>query len=172
METEYSKEELRKRYKNLPDELKEAIDSVETDEIIWAIGQKHLLHVDQIGLLSKGLGYVILGLIHPRDFRNFLKEKLAISDDEANLIIYDLNKEILDKIRDSILNQYEPTIRVATSATAASQLQADATEQKFNTKMDTILNLPKEEVEVVSKNNDNSKSGFETKVRDPYHEPL
>jgi len=162
---DYTKEQLRERYDQVPPELQDAFISVDNFDVIQEIGKGAGLHIDQVGRLSEEVGLVILGFVHPKDFRERIKEKIGISDDEANLIVYELNQKIFGQIREHINKFHTPEIANQPENSVKDNSAA------FSSKMDSILNLPKEEVEVVSKNGDN-KGSLETKVIDPYRETL
>ena len=93
---------LEQKYNELPPKVREAIDSTETVEALGRIAEKHDLMLDQEDILSKYIGYVMLGLIRTADFVKVISKELNIDTEKGTEIAKDINTEIFDKIRDSI----------------------------------------------------------------------
>lgn len=161
---EYTKEQLRERYRKIPDELQEAFDSIETVQAIQTIGKKYNLHIDQLGKISDEIGLVILGLSKPKDFTLNIKNKAGIPEDMANLVTYDVNQTIIVKIRNALQQLNEPK-----NENSKTEIPG---ENIFSQKMTAVHNQAKEEVEVKDKNSDNKEEGTIKTSFDPYREPL
>ena len=95
-------EEVLKRFRELPDDLQEAIFSAETADVIQALGKKYKLTIDKIGELADEVGYLMLGFINPKDFLSAIQKRLAVDFDVARAITEDLNVQIFGKIRESL----------------------------------------------------------------------
>jgi hypothetical protein len=100
----YTQQQLLERYRKLPGDLKEAIFSVETAEIIQKISKKYGLHIDKMGELASETGLVMLGITHPRDFISNISSRLEISREKATEIAKDINNEIFSKVRENLKN--------------------------------------------------------------------
>jgi len=151
-------EELNKAYDRLSEGIKEVYDAEETALILLNIGKKYNLHVDQTGELATVFHAVILGLIKISDLIPELKKNVGVSDDVANLIVYDLNQQIFSKIRQEMQKIYVPE---------------KTPEQIIEQKLTSVTNVPKQEVEVNPQTGDNkSTNGAVAAVpaRDPYRE--
>jgi len=98
----YTQEQLLKRYKKLPQDVKDAIFSVDTANAIYNIGMRHKLMIDKIGKLAEETGLVMLGLIHPADFIINLSNRLEVDKKTAKKIAEEINREIFAKIRESL----------------------------------------------------------------------
>ncbi len=102
MTIDYDYNILEEKIKQLPEEMQEALTSVETADIIKAISAKHGLKVDQEGVLFDLTAYVMLGLMPSKEFvKNFSKEA-GVDEATAKAVAEDINKEVFDKIRSSM----------------------------------------------------------------------
>ena len=98
----YTKEQVEQRFENLPDELKEALASVETADELENIGKKHSLMLDQVSELADETGLVMLGFTKSDQFVRNVSQRLNINEAKAVDIARDVNSTILDKIRDGL----------------------------------------------------------------------
>lgn len=165
-----NKEQVEAAYQKLPTNLKNVFDSEETANILMSLGKKYALHIDKIGQLTTIVHYVLLGFLPLKDFARELKASIGVSEDISNLIIYDLNRQILSKIRREleelsrgIGDSQIPSVKTQTNQTASAQ--NISAPQVFATKMHEMANVPKQEVAVNPQTTDN-------KVRDPYRESI
>ena len=98
----YSSEELNERFQTLPEELKNAIVSVDTAKIISEAGKRYALHIDQIGKIAEEVGFVLLGLSHPTEFVSKLTKALGIERVVVSQIASDINDKIFLKVRETL----------------------------------------------------------------------
>jgi hypothetical protein len=98
----YSKEQIQERYNKLPADIKQAIDSVDTTNAVVDIGEKHDLMYDQISELVDEVGLTMIGITPEAMFVNNIARRIQVDMGKAMLIAKDINKEIFDKIRDSL----------------------------------------------------------------------
>lgn len=98
----YSKAELYEKFENLPEEIQEAFLSIDTFNTIKKITDNHKLHIDQSGLLSEQIGFVMLGVTKPENFLSNIQEKLNITPEIAGEIVKEINTEIFFPIRTSL----------------------------------------------------------------------
>jgi hypothetical protein len=99
---EYTDEQIREKYNNLPEDLKKAIFGVETAGILKIIGEKYQLYLDKIGVLGNETGLVMLGITHPNNFISNLAERLKIDKETARKIGEEVNNQIFAKVRESL----------------------------------------------------------------------
>ena len=99
---DYSPTQLREKLFTLPEELQEAITSVDTSDTIDLIGKKYGLFFDQVGILGTETTLVMLGITVPTNFINILVNKLSIDKEKAGKIILDLNENIFSKIKEQL----------------------------------------------------------------------
>ncbi len=132
---DYSDEQLKTAFGTLPDDLKVAVADIKTEEIIFDIGKKYNLHIDQIGLLVEETGLVMLGLTPYYQFTDNIQKKLGIDRALAENITMNVNTEIFLPIRE-LLKQGQGETTLSTSVGASDTV--------FEQKMGKLFNLPKE----------------------------
>jgi hypothetical protein len=98
----YTKEQIQTRYDKLPADIREAIDSVSTTNAVVDIGQKYDLMYDQISELVDEVGLTMIGLTPETMFVNNIARRMRVDMSKAMLIARDINKQIFDKMRDSL----------------------------------------------------------------------
>lgn len=99
---DYTRQQLMSMYRALPQDLKEALYSIDTTQAIQAVSRAYGLHVDQMGELSNAIGQVMLGALHPRDFTKHIKSELAIDEQKASALTREVNLTVFTKIRESL----------------------------------------------------------------------
>jgi hypothetical protein len=107
----YTKSQLDKMFAELPDDVKEAMTSVDTVDILKEIQEKYHFHLDQIGDLSAEVGMLMLGATHPQRFISNVEKALGVSKETATEIATTVNEKIFKKVRHSLmeLHQMAPT---------------------------------------------------------------
>lgn len=107
MQMSYSKEQLNNIFDTLPEDLKNAIASVDNSKTVNELGNKYKLHVDQQSILGYETGLVLLGVTDPTDFVSILSTKLGIDRNMASQIAGEINERIFVKVKSSLrsLNQ-------------------------------------------------------------------
>lgn len=153
----YSKEIIQAHYAKLPERIRDFMETDETIEKILNIGKKYRLHIDQLNGLSQEVGYILHNIEPASNFNRNLIKYLGLSEDVANLITYDLNQEIFSQIRRELEKIAIP----------------EDSQEFYRAKMSGISSVPKEEVAVEDKTEDNKDEATPTKpIRDPYREPI
>jgi hypothetical protein len=99
---DYDYKTLEEKYKSLPEDIQLAMASTDVSKTIMEIAQKHGLFIDQADELSDEVSYVMLGLKKSKDFIKTISKVLEIDEKRAIEIAQDINKEIFDKMRDSL----------------------------------------------------------------------
>ncbi len=99
-----AKKLIKEQYAKLPPVLQEAMQSAHLHEQIAAIGAKHQLHIDQMGLLEDEVMFLMMGFTEPIEFPGHLQENLNISAEVAQKLAIDINENILLPIRDRMEN--------------------------------------------------------------------
>mgnify|MGYP001611753775 CR=1 FL=1 len=105
----YTQEELLDRYEKLPQALKDAIFAETNADKMFNLGKKNGLTIDQTGEAASETGHVMLGVTHPRDFVNNLKERLHVDSEKARGIAEDINREIFRPIREHLKDLHKIT---------------------------------------------------------------
>jgi hypothetical protein len=99
---EYDYKILEEKYKSLPEDIQLALASTDVSKNILDIAQKHDLFLDQADELSDEVSYVMLGLTKSVDFVKTISKRLEIGEKKAIEVAQDINKEVFDKMRDSL----------------------------------------------------------------------
>lgn len=98
----FSQDKLFDLYGNLPEDLRNAMFSVDVAGKISAIGKKFGLSIEQTGVLATTTGLVMLGALHPRSFIQKLEEDLKIDRSKAIDIAREVNHEIFFPVRENL----------------------------------------------------------------------
>lgn len=97
-----TQEEILKKYEELPEDLKKAMYSASTAELIYQIGKKYGLNIEETGDLTTEVAKIILGLNHPKNFISSLVDFLDIRREKAVEIAQDVNHQIFFPIREEL----------------------------------------------------------------------
>ncbi len=99
--------ELQAKYNSLPEDVKKAIDSSDVPLKLQAIGKRHNLQIDKIGILEGEVAAVMLGINHPDNLVDTIESALEVSTAEAMAITVEINTEIFLSIRQSLMSMHE-----------------------------------------------------------------
>lgn len=111
-----SEEGLDERFKKLPTEIQSSITASNYQAILYTIGGKYKLTVEQIGALEEDTTKVILGTIYPENFEESIKKDLGLVDEKTKEIVKEINELVFKKIRTEFMKQTENKTTVATPA--------------------------------------------------------
>ncbi len=100
--TIFNDEKLLEMYAALPQNLKDAMFSVDVADKIMKSGKKFGLNIEQTGKLAEAAGMVMLGALHPRSFIQTLETDLSIDRAKATDIAKEINHEIFFPIREAL----------------------------------------------------------------------
>jgi hypothetical protein len=98
----YTPEQIQKRFESLPEDVKEAISSIDTTNTILEIGRSNSIQIDELGELVDETGLVMLGFTKPSDFVSNIESRLGVSKEIAEKLVKEINEKILLKIRESL----------------------------------------------------------------------
>lgn len=125
-----SQEEIQKRFKNLPESLREAIFSAEITETLIAIGKKYGLGLDKVGDLSTETNLVMLGVTHPNQYISQLQQTLGIERDVARNIAQEVNTQVFAKIREELRKLHDIKDEEKTETPQPSPIKTPAFQEK------------------------------------------
>lgn len=97
-----STDEFIKKIAALPENVRRAMSSVATGERIIEIGRKYDLMIDEIGALSREIGYVMLGEKRAHEFVKNVQAALKTDRETAFNIAQDVNHAIFFQIRQNL----------------------------------------------------------------------
>ena len=99
---DYDYKILEEKYKSLPQDIQLAMASTDVSNTILKIAEKHDLLLDKANELSEEVSYVMLGLTKSNNFVRTISKRLEIDEKKAIEIAQDINKEVFDKMRQSL----------------------------------------------------------------------
>lgn len=102
-----TKEILKNQFKKLPKDIQDAILAVDLGSKMQVITKKNNLHIDQAEILENETVFVLLGLEHPSDLVANIAKHVDVSEEKAEAITEDLNRDIFLKIRESLKKIFE-----------------------------------------------------------------
>ncbi|MBI4132746.1 MAG: hypothetical protein HY473_01430 [Candidatus Sungbacteria bacterium] len=94
-------EEIERRYAELPSDVLDAFESVNTSRRIFEIGKMRGLAIDKIGDVARIIGYLMLGFIPANELTSELAEIIG-DKGKAGEIAVEINQKILLPIRESL----------------------------------------------------------------------
>lgn len=101
---------IKKQMEKLPAEIRNLFTDPELSNKILAIGKKNgIINIEQLGILQTETNLMMLGLVHPDEYPNELKNRLNINEERLNNIIKDVNQQIFKGIREKLKEAYEKT---------------------------------------------------------------
>ncbi len=103
---EYPKEELQKIYEDLPEDLKEALFSEDAAQKISDICAQNGVEKEN-GLVSKLVGYALLGLLPPDEFEKTLAEELKLDNDVAKNVAKEIMASVFYPVKESLEALYK-----------------------------------------------------------------
>ena len=95
-------EKIKEIYEKLPEDLKEAIFSVDTANIIRETSTTNGLTIDKMGELADEVGLVIMGITSPSQFAPNLVSRLGVDKETVDKISAVINEKIFSQIRESM----------------------------------------------------------------------
>ena len=102
MATKYTPEQIDKILQKLPQELHEAIFSMENAQHIWDIREKYGV-VDKKGeQIPAYVGYVLMGLILPQEFEELLQKEIKLPKKAAQEIAREINRFVFYPVKPAL----------------------------------------------------------------------
>lgn len=136
-------EQIQKKFKSLPEELRWAIIDSNIDDKIIAIGETVGLNIEKMGQLSLEVYVVLIGLIHPDDFASSIKKSLNVDDNRIKSIVDLTNEKIFKNIREKILSLH------TTSTKKVIEIETEQPQKKEEERELVTEDTAKEEIKPV-----------------------
>ena len=95
-----------KLYKTLPEDLKEALFSIDTQEAIINICK--LCDVEDDAEVAGIVGDVLIGLLSPEEFKEEVKKKLNLDENKASKLNAYIQHYIFNPVADDLRELYHP----------------------------------------------------------------
>ena len=135
----YSEQILNARFEQLPEDVRGAITATPWKEKLKQISDKHNLHIDQVGHLGEETAIVMFGLEHPENLVANIVKHVEVSEEKAEAIAEDLNREIFLRVRESLKKIFEERDERAGGSFLAGSLLGKSGEKESATEMDETL---------------------------------
>ena len=102
---EYTREQLQKLYKKLPEELQDAIYSKETADSIYDICERN--NIEEKSIVAKLVGRVLLGILAPDEFQEAIEKELKLSREKAKEVAWEVSRFIFYPVRIHLEKLYQ-----------------------------------------------------------------
>ncbi len=131
----YPKEQLWELYKELPEELKEAVFSEKTANNIYNSCKRNgLKDEEKISQVSENVGYVLLGLAAPEEFKKILLKEVKLKKEKAEKIYREIIRFVFFPLKENLEELYK--IKIETGPESKTAPLAETPEKKSR-KQDT-----------------------------------
>ncbi len=127
MATKYTQQQIDKVLEKLPDELREAIFSMETADVIWQTCLKQKIADKRMSKIAEYAGYVLMGLLLPQEFQVKLQKEIKLSEKAAKEVGREINRFIFYPVKPALEELYK--IEIAPS-TKPSKVTPPPSEEK------------------------------------------
>ena len=162
MPTQYTKEELRKLYEKLPQELKTILFSEETAEVIGNACTQYGIEDERVSQVAGLVGNVLTGFLLPSEFEEALKQNVKL----PKVLIKPIAREISRFVFYPVKPALERLHHYGTLEEKETDQTLDIPTPRHDTQQDQQLPLEEsEELEVVPKKQ-------EPREADPYRESI
>ena len=112
----YTPEQLEQIYQKIPDELQEAIFSVETADAVYNACLTQNITDERGNKVAELVGQVLMGLLLPEEFQKSLEKDGGIKKDAAMNIARDITRFVFFPVKESIRQLHNITGAVSSPA--------------------------------------------------------
>lgn len=102
MATEYTQQQLDQALQQLPEELKATLFSVETSEKLADACERYGIYGEKGVLLSKYVGYVLMGFMLPQDFEQALVKDIKLPKKTSQEIAREINRFVFYPVKPAL----------------------------------------------------------------------
>jgi hypothetical protein len=96
---EYTSEQFWKLYKDLPQELKDAVSAEETGDYIYEACKRNDV-LDNLDDIVKYVGQVLIGVLPLDEFQTTLEKKLSLNKTIAKKIVHEINRFVFYPVKE------------------------------------------------------------------------
>ena len=121
---EIDNKEIFELLEGLPLQIQEVIKNSNWTEKVSIIGKRHNLTLDQMAQLENLVILTMLGVVNPQKISAELTE-IGIKTDQINIIVSELDQEIFQKIKSSLVDNFEKNERVENTEKKDEPARAD-----------------------------------------------
>lgn len=87
----------------LPEDVRAQVQSNDWRKVVYDIGRKNNLKIDQLGALEQEVFYIMIGLIPAKEFLSDLVNKSQIARDVAGSIVREIDVTVFEKMRKFVM---------------------------------------------------------------------
>lgn len=91
------------RFNKLPENIQGVVEKSNYQTKLYEIARSHKLSVTQMGALDIVTTDLIIGSIHPEEFKKAVTKSLALSEEEATSLVNDINEKVFKSIRGQMM---------------------------------------------------------------------
>jgi len=126
---EYTRDQFLELYKDLPEELQEAMGSDRTTDTIKRLSNEEELNDEQHSAFVKLVGDVLLGLVPPSEFKEELV-KADIKEESAKKIDQAVRRFIFYPVKDLLTDLYREKVEIPEGAPSPSVKKEEKEEKE------------------------------------------
>lgn len=160
----YSTEQTREAFGKLPENIQDAIASIDTLKTIREISKKYGLLLDVASKLEEEVGYALLGLTKPTEFSKTIKTELSIDEKKAEEITIEINIKIFAPLKRNLVSG--ATVLPQNTGTGISSVIKEVVNQEKKPVV-TKISLPKEEASPHEADYDMSRDAILSAIENP-----
>ncbi len=120
---EYTKEQLAKLLRELPEDIKEIFMADETGEVVLKVLEENDILDERGTKISALIRNVLFGLLPPEDFKESLKKEIGLKDDVIKKIFQEINRFVFFPVKNSLANLYKTETTTETESPQTGQEQ-------------------------------------------------
>lgn len=128
----YTQAQIDAMFAGLPEDVKDAMSSVDTVRVMAEIQKKYNLHIDQAGELSTDGALLMVGALRPQEFIRQIETNARLSHETAVKIAAEINEKIFRPVRESLMHIHKMKEKTGTEdhVSAASMPAGEIPEEQ------------------------------------------
>ncbi len=99
---------INNRYNTVPEELRDAVDSEQTQKLISNISKTQYLNEEKSLILEQLVALVLLGFMSTNELVHELREQLFLNHEHARVLANELNNRIFESLKEELAAAYNP----------------------------------------------------------------
>ena len=112
MATKYTQQQIDKVLESLPEELQEAVFSVETAKRLYDIYNESGVADERAWKISEYVGYVLMGLVLPQEFEEILQKEIKLPKKVSQEIAREINRFVFYPVKPALEQLHRMEIEV------------------------------------------------------------
>lgn len=96
-------QDLDARFDKMPENIQEVVEKSNYQALLYEISTAHKLSVPQMGTLDTITTDLIVGSIHPDEFKKIVIKKIGLPEAESAVLVNEINEKVFKKIRGQLM---------------------------------------------------------------------